>query len=90
MVGVLPKPYYWWEAGAFWGSFMDYGHLTGDTAYQAILSQALESQIGPDFNFMLTAQTYDEGNDDQSFWGFTAMSAAEQNFPQPTSGGHSW
>jgi len=22
--GMLPGPYYWWEAGAMWGSLIDY------------------------------------------------------------------
>lgn len=29
-------------------------------------------------------QTKDEGNDDQVFWAFTAMTAAELGFPDPT------
>jgi len=37
--GMLPGPpadqydyahYYWWEAGAMWGTFVDYWHVTGD------------------------------------------------------------
>ena len=31
-------------------------------------------------------QTKDEGNDDQVFWAFAAMSAAELKFPPPQSG----
>lgn len=27
-VGVLPGPYYWWEAGAMWGAMLDYYHYT--------------------------------------------------------------
>ena len=30
-------------------------------------------------------QTLDEGNDDQVFWAFTAMEAAEMKFPDPGS-----
>lgn len=34
-------------------------------------------------------QQFDEGNDDQAFWGFACMSAAEKNYPAP-SGEYSW
>jgi mannan endo-1,6-alpha-mannosidase len=27
-VGILPGPYYWWEAGAMWGAMLDYYHYT--------------------------------------------------------------
>ncbi len=39
---------------------------------------------------MPSNQTKDEGNDDQSFWAFTALAAAEYNFPNPPSAGVSW
>ena len=35
-------------------------------------------------------QTKDEGNDDQVFWAFAAMTAAELKFPAPTQGYPSW
>ena len=35
-------------------------------------------------------QTKTEGNDDQAFWGMAAMSAAEQNFPNPPKGQPQW
>ncbi|CAG8951990.1 hypothetical protein HYFRA_00000725 [Hymenoscyphus fraxineus] len=88
-LGVLPEPYYWWEAGAMWGAMMDYFHYTGDSSYNAVLTQALESQFGPNFDFMVPRHEKDEGNDDQAFWGFAAMSAAEKDYPQP-SGDFTW
>jgi hypothetical protein len=36
------------------------------------------------------AQAKDIGNDDQLFWAFTAMSAAELNFPDPPAGQPGW
>lgn len=39
---------------------------------------------------MPTNQTRTEGNDDQSFWAFTAMMAAEMNFPNPEDDEPSW
>ncbi|TVY81778.1 Mannan endo-1,6-alpha-mannosidase DCW1 [Lachnellula suecica] len=89
-VGVLPGPYYWWESGAMWGSMLDYYHYTGDTSYNAVVTQALLSQVGPDYDYMVPAHQKDEGNDDQAFWGFATMSAAEKNYPQPTVGNYSW
>ena len=39
---------------------------------------------------MPTNQTKDEGNDDQVYWAFAAMSAAENGFPAPPSTNPSW
>ncbi|RAL58084.1 hypothetical protein DID88_009697 [Monilinia fructigena] len=90
-IAVLPAPYYWWEAGAMWGSMIDYYHYTGDSSYNDVTKQALESQVGPLFDYMMPNHQKDEGNDDQAFWGFATMSAAEKNFPEPSNtGGFTW
>ena len=89
-VGVLPGPYYWWEAGAMWGALLDYYHYTNDTSYNNVTTQALLSQVGPLFDYMVPLHQKDEGNDDQAFWGFATMSAAEKDYPQPTIGNYSW
>ncbi|KAF2404238.1 mannan endo-1,6-alpha-mannosidase [Trichodelitschia bisporula] len=81
--GNLPQPYYWWEAGAMFGTLIDYWYYTGDDSYNAITSQAMLFQTGPNADFMPPNQTKTEGNDDQSFWGLAAMSAAEARFPNP-------
>jgi len=39
---------------------------------------------------MPSNQTLDEGNDDQVFWSFTALDAAELKFPAPPAGSPSW
>lgn len=39
---------------------------------------------------MPSNQSKDEGNDDQLFWAFTLMSAAENNFPSPPDGTPGW
>ncbi|MCJ1414902.1 hydrolase 76 protein [Xylographa parallela] len=88
--GLLPEPYFWWEAGAMFGSMIDYYYYTGDDTYNDVVSQALLSQIGPNADYMPPAQSNDEGNDDQGFWGMAAMSAAEQNFPNPPSDQPQW
>ncbi|KAF2005219.1 glycoside hydrolase family 76 protein [Amniculicola lignicola CBS 123094] len=88
--GNLPDPYYWWECGAMFNSFVDYWYYTGDETYNAITVQAMQHQIG-DYNaFMPANQTKTLGNDDQAFWGMAAMSAAENKFPDPANGQPSW
>jgi len=82
-LGVLPKPYYWWEAGAMWGTMISYWHRTNDTTYVDEVGQAILSQAGPGKDFLMANQVYDTGNDDQAFWALTAMSAAEYGFPVP-------
>ncbi|KAI0393338.1 glycoside hydrolase family 76 protein [Xylariaceae sp. FL0594] len=93
--GILPGPppdgdYYWWEGGALWGTMIDYWHLTGDTTYNDVVSQALLFQVGPDRNYMPPNVTASLGNDDQGFWGMSAMLAAEENFPNPPSDQPQW
>jgi mannan endo-1,6-alpha-mannosidase len=89
-IGVLPSPYYWWEAGAMWGAMLDYYHYTSDSSYNNVTTQALLSQVGPLYDYMVPWHQKDEGNDDQAFWGFATMSAAEKDLPQPTVGNYSW
>ena len=88
--GNLPDPYYWWEAGAFFGSLVNYWAFTGDSTYNKITVQALEHQAGTKGDFMPLNQTYTEGNDDQSFWALSAMMAAERNFPNPSPSMPGW
>jgi mannan endo-1,6-alpha-mannosidase len=88
--GLLPAPYYWWEAGAVWGAMIDYAYLTGDTQYNDLVTQAILFQTGTNNDFMPNNQTKDEGNDDQCFWGVAAMMAAERNFPNPPSTSPQW
>jgi mannan endo-1,6-alpha-mannosidase len=65
---------------------VDYSFLTGDSQYDAIVSEALQFQVG-DYNaYMPQNQTKTAGNDDQSVWALAAMTAAEVGFPKPKSG----
>ncbi|PYH89310.1 mannan endo-1,6-alpha-mannosidase [Aspergillus ellipticus CBS 707.79] len=82
--GNLPDPYYWWEAGAMFNALIEYWFTTGDTTWNNITTQGITWQAGPSGSFMPANQTRTEGNDDQGFWAFAAMSAAERNFPNPT------
>ncbi|GCB21928.1 mannan endo-1,6-alpha-mannosidase DCW1 [Aspergillus awamori] len=90
--GNLPDPYYWWEAGAMFTVLVDYWYLTSDDTWNNITTQGITWQAGPSGSFMPANQTRTEGNDDQSFWAFAAMSAAERNFPDPppSSGSPGW
>ena len=81
--GLLPAPYYWWEAGAMFGALIDYWRYTGDSTYNDVTSEAMLWQAGLGRDFMPPNQTKSEGNDDQAFWGITALMAAESGFPDP-------
>lgn len=82
-IAVFPSPYYWWEAGAAWGAMLDYYHYTGDDSYLSTTQEALLSQVGPAYNYMNPVHYDSTGNDDQAFWGFAVLSAAERNVPLP-------
>ncbi|KXH41601.1 glycosyl hydrolase family 76 [Colletotrichum salicis] len=93
--GILPGPppagdYYWWEAGAMWGTMIDYWHLTGDSTYNDVVMQAMLHQVGPDRDYMPPNYTASLGNDDQGFWGMSAMTAAEDGFPNPPEDEAQW
>ncbi|WDK17390.1 glycosyl hydrolase family 76 [Colletotrichum graminicola] len=92
MVGDLPDPYYWWQAGALWGIMVDYFRYTGDATYNDVLTQALTATVntGPNFDFMPPEHAFEEGNDDLGFWGFAVMAAAEGNLTQPNASVPSW
>ncbi|KAM7221051.1 Glycosyl hydrolase family 76 domain containing protein [Rhypophila decipiens] len=88
--GLLPEPYYWWEAGALMGAMVDYWAYTGDTQWVNVTKEGLLFQTGPNNDYMPPNQTMTEGNDDQGFWALAAMSAAEYNFQNPPSDKPQW
>ncbi|KAJ9148872.1 Mannan endo-1,6-alpha-mannosidase [Pleurostoma richardsiae] len=86
--GILPGPppdgdYYWWEGGALWGTMVDYWLYTNDTTYVNLTEGSLVFQAGDDANYMPANWTASLGNDDQGFWGMSAMLAAEAAFQNP-------
>ncbi|KAH6659687.1 glycoside hydrolase [Truncatella angustata] len=89
-LAIWPAPVYWWESGAAWGAMLDYYHYTGDATYNDVITQAITSQVGPNYDLMVPKHEGDEGNDDQAFWSFTILEAAERNFPQPDDSLPSW
>ncbi len=88
--GNLPEPYYWWECGAMFGSLIDYWHYTGDSTFNPLVAAGMQHQVGPNQDFMPPNQTRTLGNDDQCFWALSAMSAAENKFPDPPMGKPGW
>ncbi|CAJ2507889.1 Uu.00g090750.m01.CDS01 [Anthostomella pinea] len=88
--GNLPDPYFWWECGAMFGTLVDYWFYTGDDTYNDVTMQALQHQVGDDKDYMPANQSSTLGNDDQGFWAMAAMSAAENNFPNPPSDQPQW
>ncbi|GAB1318297.1 Mannan endo-1,6-alpha-mannosidase [Madurella fahalii] len=88
--GILPGPptehkgdYYWWEGGAMMGTYIDYWFLTGDPSYNHVIMEGMLHQVGPGADYMPPNHTASLGNDDQGFWGMSAMTAAENKFPNP-------
>ncbi|KAH7322502.1 glycoside hydrolase [Stachybotrys elegans] len=81
--GFLPDPYYWWLAGAMFGTMVDYRQLTGDRSYDDPVRQALMHQMGETNDYNHQNVTSQMGNDDQGFWAMSAMLAAETLFPDP-------
>ncbi|KAG6039100.1 hypothetical protein E4U41_003297 [Claviceps citrina] len=90
--GNVPKPYYWWVAGALWGAMLDYYHYTADPSYNNVVLQALlaPTNLGAGKDYMPAEHADEEGNDDLFFWGSAVLSAAERNFPQPDANVPSW
>jgi mannan endo-1,6-alpha-mannosidase len=95
--GILPGPptehkgdYYWWEGGAMMGTYVDYWHLTGDESYNKVIEQGMLHQTGENGDYMPDNHTASLGNDDQGFWGMTAMLAAENKFPNPPEDQFQW
>lgn len=64
------------------GSLLDYSHYTADDSYDDLLTTALSANIGPTNDLMIPKYQGQEGNDDQAFWTFNMLTAAERNLPQ--------
>jgi 3-methylcrotonyl-CoA carboxylase beta subunit len=103
--GVLYLPYYWWQAGAMFGTLLDYWHYTGDNQYNNLVRDGLIHQFGDNYDLVRLSlhrirvmiekrlvtnipqlpanQSKNEGNDDQVFWAFSMIAAAEYKLPDP-------
>jgi mannan endo-1,6-alpha-mannosidase len=56
--GLLPNPYYWWEAGAMFMTLINYWYYTGDDTYNNETVQAILWQAGSNYDLMPTNQTW--------------------------------
>jgi mannan endo-1,6-alpha-mannosidase len=95
--GILPGPpdsgrgnYYWWQGGALMGTYMDYWHYTGDDSYNDEVTKGMLAQVGDYNDYQPVEYYYTLGNDDQAFWGMSAMLAAEIKFPDPPEDKPQW
>lgn len=73
-----------------WGTLIDYAFLTGDTQFNDEIMRAMQFQVGENKAYMPHNVTASLGNDDQGFWGLSAMLAAETKFIDPPSDKPSW
>lgn len=69
---------------------IEYWYFTKDSTYNDIVTQGLLAQAGTDSDYMPINQTKDEGNDDQAFWAFAVLSAAELKYPDPPPSQPQW
>ncbi|KAI3340655.1 family 76 glycoside hydrolase [Ustulina deusta] len=93
--GILPGPppdgdYYWWQGGAMWGALLDYRHVMGDDTYDDTIFQALQFQVGDEKDYNPANWSASMGNDDQAFWAYAALLAAETGFRDPSSNQPQW
>ena len=72
------------------GTYVDYWHLTGDTSYNEVVTQGMLHQVGEHRDYQPKNHTLTLGNDDQGFWGMSAMLAAENKFPNPPKDQPQW
>ncbi|CAI6332027.1 unnamed protein product [Periconia digitata] len=86
----MDLPYAFGQTGAVWGSLLEYGHLTGDSQYNELVSKALTHQLGTMNNFMPQNQTKTLGNNDQASFGITAVTAAEVGLAAPEGEAGQW
>lgn len=89
-VGMFTDPYYWWEAGGAWGSMIDFWFYMENDTYVNVTYNALQAQVGENWDYVPLNQSTTEGNDDQGFWGLAVMAAAERGFPDPPSDRPGW
>jgi len=88
--GADDQGYYWWEAGAAMGGWIDYWAHTGDTKFNDRVMEAMMHQVGPNADYQPPNQTLALGNDDQAFWAVAAMMAAERGFEDPPEDKPQW
>lgn len=81
---------WWWAGGVLFDTIIAYAHYTGDKTYNDVVKQGTVHQAGVNQDFLTPNWTAHMGNDDQGFWGLTAMTAAETNFENPEPNEPQW
>lgn len=66
-----------------WGTLLDYRARAKDDTYDDMIKTAMLHQTGPARDYMPGNWSASMGNDDQAFWGLSAMLAAEIGFTDP-------
>lgn len=83
-LALMPSPSYWWESGSTINAFLVYGGATGNQQYASLMANTLSSQtFGGAFD-----NPDASGNDDQAWWGLSALTASEDGIQQV--GSESW
>ncbi len=93
--GILPGPppngdYYWWTGAMLWTSLIDYRNRSGDTTYDETIMRGIQWQTGPTEDFMPLNWSATIANDDQTFWGLTALFADLSEFKDPAATDPQW
>ncbi|EEB05304.1 mannan endo-1,6-alpha-mannosidase DCW1 [Schizosaccharomyces japonicus yFS275] len=81
---------YWWLTGSICDAFFKTIALTGNKTYYNMVNQIMVYQAGDNFDYAPESQKLDLGNDDQAFWGLSAMTAAEFGFSGTADKNHSY
>lgn len=71
---------------------VNYWYHTGDSTWNDATAQAIYFQSDPSSGGFFDSNnvSFQLGNDDQAFWAFAAIEAAEYKFPNPPAGYPSW
>lgn len=73
-----------------WGTLIEYWHYTNDSTYNDVAAAGISAQVGENLDMMPSNWSQSMGNDDQAFWGMTAMLAAEYKFQDPPPDSPGW
>jgi hypothetical protein len=44
--GVIWEPYFWWQCGGMFGTYLDYWRYTGDSQYNDMVREGMIHQMG--------------------------------------------
>lgn len=87
--GRLEK-YGYWQGGALMSTLIDYWHKTNDSTHNDIITNGIVFQLSEDTFMPANLRPTYLGNEDQCFWGLAAMTAAEDEFPEPSAVETKW